>query len=101
METPEPNNPLLELLEKLRTEGKRLFMRDLEPLLPAYGVRVGSREHFILMMADFEMAQDMGDSITVEDLVEDHPHWRHRIYRHLLFLEGLKGLAPAGGFRAL
>ena len=78
---------MLNLLAEQRSRGINLQVRDIEKVLPKLGVDIGSRDHFILLMADYEQQLGAGNPITLENLIEDYPTWENRIRDHIQFID--------------
>jgi|GEM_PF-3410357 len=77
---------ILDLLRENRAKGILLQIRGIESVISKLGIALGSEDHLILLLADFEEQLASGISITVDDLVRDYPNWDDRIRNHFNFM---------------
>lgn len=84
---------MMELLAELRSKGLKLQVQDIDSILPRVGVEIESNDHFMLVMADFELQKDTGAIKNLQDFIDANPKWKTRIEEYFYFI---KKIAPLG-----
>lgn len=80
---------VMDFLESCRKLGRHVRVKDMEPALERLGIPLHSKDHFLLLMADWEASNECGFHRSEYDLMEEYPGWERDIRDHLRVMEML------------
>ena len=66
---------LLDFLAKAKSIGSHLSVKNLEPILPIFGIPLFGKEHLLLVMTDHDTQYETAGAPDINALIAEYPFW--------------------------